>query len=75
MKNAEQKARQLLEAIMVNEEDYAAMTVFSLLNILDPADFVECGYSSELEECLEQYAENMDDDLQKEIMRVLRIAP
>ncbi len=75
MDNAEQKARQLLEAIMVNEEDYAAMTVLSLLDILDPADFVECGYGEELEECLHQYADSMDDELQKEIMRALKIAP
>lgn len=76
MENAERKARQLLEAIMMNTFDQDAPTmVHDLLNILDPADFVECGYSSELEECLEQYADSMDDDLQKEIMRALKIAP
>ena len=76
MENADQKTRQLLEVIMENTFDQdRSTTVFDLLNILDPADFVECGYSSELEECLEQYADNMDDDLQKEIMRALKIAP
>lgn len=76
MENTERKTRQLLEAIMENTFDQdRSTTVFDLLNILDPADFVECGYSSELEECLEQYADNMDDDLQKEIMRALKIIP
>ena len=75
MNNPEQKARQLLEVIMENTfgQDKSA-SVYDLLNILDPADFVECGYSSELEDCLEQYADDMDDGLQKEIMQALKIA-
>lgn len=76
MENAERKARQLLEVIMENTFDQdRSTTVFDLLNILDPADFVECGYSSELEECLEQYADNMDDEEQMEILRALKIIP
>ena len=74
MDNAGQKARKLLGVIMENDQDRST-TVFNLLNILAPDDFVECGYSSELEECLEQYADSMDDDMQKEIMRALKIAP
>lgn len=75
MENADQKARQLLEVIMENTFDQDRITsVYDLLNILDPADFVECGYAAELEECLEQYADDMDDGLQKEIMQALKIA-
>lgn len=77
MENAERKARKLLERTMeyARLEHECSRTVFDLLSILDPADFVACGYSSELETCLEQYADRMDDDLQKEIMQALKIIP
>ena len=75
MENAERKARKLLEAIMENEREYAAQTVFNLLSILDPEDFVSCGYATELEDCIDEYAELMDDELQRKIMRALKILP
>ena len=77
MENAERKARQLLEFIMeiTSDQDRNTTVFVLLLNILAPADFVECGYSSELEECLEQYANSMDDDMQKSIMQALKIIP
>ena len=74
MKNSENKAKQLLNVIMNDKlcEFAQVDAVFNLLSILEPADFVECGYAYELRSCLAAYGNSMDDKMREAIIQALK---
>ena len=70
MKDAEKKLRELIEETMKMTENEAD-TTFRLLDIVEPSDLAEMGFTDALRECLEENAGNMDDDMIDEISRIV----